>query len=331
PASHRDPEDAALPGPASGRSESSRPRSLGLPQNESTRTALDRLLSRSALAAAVELQTLAPAARRAVCILMLLDADPGQAAHPRAVWLDRLAAFGAQETPPREAAVPTTSEDQVPSGSMAPGKTDSLLQRTPASEDSSTGTGSAPGSTPPPAPETIDPPELGVHLDPRRRGRTAQGGVLYLLNLLKVTDAIAELMREFPGRRLRWTLHQLGCGLTGAAATDPAALAFAGLLPGSVPPTEEEPAATIEERVALQRFMDRIAGEVSTRLDLPPAAPGAVFELVCRRSAEIIADPGWIEAKFSLRDVSLDLRRVGLDLDPGHLPWLGCVVRFTYE
>ncbi|MCC6234189.1 MAG: hypothetical protein IT580_16215, partial [Verrucomicrobiales bacterium] len=86
PASHRDPETATQPGPASGRSESSHPRSLGLPQNESTRTALDQLLSRSSLAAAVELQTLAPAARRAVCILMLLDADPGQAAHPRAVW-----------------------------------------------------------------------------------------------------------------------------------------------------------------------------------------------------------------------------------------------------
>ena len=25
------------------------------------------------------------------------------------------------------------------------------------------------------------------------------------------------------------------------------------------------------------------------------------------------------------------VRRAGLDLDPGYVPWLGCVVRFLYE
>ena len=32
------------------------------------------------------------------------------------------------------------------------------------------------------------------------------------------------------------------------------------------------------------------------------------------------------------RHVSLmALRRLGLDLDPGWLPWLGCIVRFAYD
>jgi hypothetical protein len=48
------------------------------------------------------------------------------------------------------------------------------------------------------------------------------------------------------------------------------------------------------------------------------------------RRAELRIDPGWIEARFDLDDVSIDVRRAGLDLDPGYLPWLGAVVRFTY-
>jgi hypothetical protein len=29
--------------------------------------------------------------------------------------------------------------------------------------------------------------------------------------------------------------------------------------------------------------------------------------------------------------VSTDIRRAALDLDPGFLPWLGVVIKFTYE
>jgi hypothetical protein len=44
-----------------------------------------------------------------------------------------------------------------------------------------------------------------------------------------------------------------------------------------------------------------------------------------------VAHPGWLEIHFSLDDVATDLRRAGLDLDPGFLPWLGVVVRFVYD
>ena len=51
---------------------------------------------------------------------------------------------------------------------------------------------------------------------------------------------------------------------------------------------------------------------------------------VCARPAQIVTEPGWIEAHFSLEDVSLDIRRAGLDRDPDWVPWLGIVLRFVY-
>ena len=56
----------------------------------------------------------------------------------------------------------------------------------------------------------------------------------------------------------------------------------------------------------------------------------ALLLSVCRRHAVIHADPGWIDVDLRLDEVSVDVRRAGLDLDPGYLPWLGCVVRFRY-
>ena len=32
----------------------------------------------------------------------------------------------------------------------------------------------------------------------------------------------------------------------------------------------------------------------------------------------------------ALEDVSIDIRRTGLDLDPDWVPWLGVVLRFVY-
>jgi hypothetical protein len=56
-----------------------------------------------------------------------------------------------------------------------------------------------------------------------------------------------------------------------------------------------------------------------------------VLQFVCQRRAAIVADPGWIEVRLSLDEVSTEIRRVGLDLDPDYVPWLGVVVRFVYE
>ena len=39
---------------------------------------------------------------------------------------------------------------------------------------------------------------------------------------------------------------------------------------------------------------------------------------------------GSIEVRFPLSAVDTRVRRAGLDLDPDFVPWLGCVVRFSY-
>jgi hypothetical protein len=51
---------------------------------------------------------------------------------------------------------------------------------------------------------------------------------------------------------------------------------------------------------------------------------------IAGRSAEIVAEPAWLESRLSAAEVSTDVRRAGLDLDPGWIPWLGVVVRFVY-
>ena len=61
---------------------------------------------------------------------------------------------------------------------------------------------------------------------------------MYLLNLIARTDLPDRVMHDhrLTQRGLRWTLHQLAIGLLALAPDDPAALAFAGLLPDSFAP-----------------------------------------------------------------------------------------------
>ena len=73
-------------------------------------------------------------------------------------------------------------------------------------------------------------------------------------------------------------------------------------------------------------FAKRIEAALEERIEeKPPIA------FVCHRRGEIVADPGWIEVRLSLTDVETAIRGAGLDLDAGHIPWLGVVVRFVYD
>lgn len=138
-----------------------------------------------------------------------------------------------------------------------------------------------------------------------REAHTDWGGLLLLLHLVEEGE----------------DLHALGTALLHPLTdrddepldpADPALLAFAGLGPDDdPPPPPAEPPTT---------------DHIRQRLD----TLGLGVEQVCRKPAVIVADPGWIEARFSLDDVDVDIRRAGLDLDPGWLPWLGVVVRFRY-
>lgn len=170
--------------------------------------------------------------------------------------------------------------------------------------------------------------------------RTQWGGLLFLLHLVD-GPALGRAAGTLPGAgSLKLRLHATGRAVLARAVpdtpppddADPALLAFAGLAPGSPPP---EPEPRTETAVAL--LADETAGVLlqSLREHLHPSrlahAPGPALLLgVCHRPATVVADPGWIDVLLDLDAVSTDVRRAGLDLDLGFLPWLGCVVRFRY-
>jgi hypothetical protein len=161
---------------------------------------------------------------------------------------------------------------------------------------------------------------------------TAYGGLLFLLPLLPACGVLPGLEDEalWPPATggLRGALHSLALHLQAMDACDPTALAFCGL-----PPTAKPPAGhltlTAAQQMQLGAARDALLDSLAGRL---PAWRGpALLARVVQRGARIEVVPGWIEASFSLRDVSTELRRAALDLDPGFIPWLGAVLRFRYE
>jgi len=53
-------------------------------------------------------------------------------------------------------------------------------------------------------------------------------------------------------------------------------------------------------------------------------------ERLLHRPGTIFAERGWIDIEMPLGSVDIDIRRAGLDIDPGWIGWLGSVVRFRY-
>ncbi len=156
----------------------------------------------------------------------------------------------------------------------------------------------------------------------RRRHTTANAGVLFFLHVL---DAPLES---------RWAYYHLAQELVARssvereppAADDPALFVFCGLPPGSEPP-EQEPGDPVDARAdaVIAAVRDRLTGR-----DLALCDDTALLAAIVRRRGAVVADPGWIEVELDLDEVSVHLRAAGLDLDPGWLPELGCVVRFRY-
>jgi len=165
-------------------------------------------------------------------------------------------------------------------------------------------------------------------------GATRYGGLLFLLNLLNRIGLIDEIRDDVAlgGRAIRWTLHQLALRLVPVEQDDPAAMAFAGLLPGEKPLSDAEAGPDEDESEALDGWAQRITAAVGELLAESDFSSNEIaLNFVCRRDANVDGDPGWIVITFPIETVSVEIRRVGLDSDPGWLPWLGAVVRFVYE
>jgi len=115
-------------------------------------------------------------------------------------------------------------------------------------------------------------------------------------------------------------LRALGQAL-GVPAGDAAMRALCG---GETPWEEPLEAASLKasEQVAhWSAWLDEAAPELSVPRLLT----------VCLRDGRLRFEAGWVELHLPLDNVDTSVRRLGLDLDPGWLPWLGCVVRILYD
>jgi len=170
-------------------------------------------------------------------------------------------------------------------------------------------------------------------LDLRRRALSRFGGLLFLIAVLDDLELPEQIIKqELLGvRPFVWVIHQLALALAPIEPNDPAALAFAGLSPDAEPPSEGEAPPSESEARALSALAAHIVARLCSLLEREDQPEGSLLDFVCCRRGEIVADPGWIEVRLSLDEVVTDIRRAGLDLNPGYVPWLGVVVVFVYE
>jgi hypothetical protein len=187
-----------------------------------------------------------------------------------------------------------------------------------------TAAGEAPaGGTAADGPSTGDLPGTGPPAWP-----TDWAGLLFFLATAAeagLPEAVLsdEVLADQP---LSWTFYQLARRLIPAAGpTDPALFALAGLVPGDEP---QQPLAA--EAAHLDMHAGGWARVTAARLGQAERDAFDVAGEVAPRTGSIVASPGWIEVHLDLADVDIDVRRAGLDLDPGWVPWLGVVVIFVY-
>ena len=146
---------------------------------------------------------------------------------------------------------------------------------------------------------------------------TRVGGVLLLLNVLDRPD-----LRTWRGT---WDEPQAGwrhlVRLAGAldAAFDPPLTAFLA------------DACGLDHPDALLRLASQGTADEVWRLAERQFGHALLRSAVAGGPAWLRCDEPWIDVHFRLADARADLRRTGLDLDPGWLPWLGRVVRFHYD
>lgn len=169
----------------------------------------------------------------------------------------------------------------------------------------------------------VDPPaQLATVL------QTEFAGLLFLVHGVCSLGLVESLLHNevFCGRPIRFWLVLLARHWVPLLPLgDAAEFAFAGLAPGGPLPTDHEPSLSNAEQLALDDLAARLVPWLENRL-------GPLdLDFVIRRHARIVFEPGWIDVILNQQQVSTEIRRAGLDLDPGYLPWIGCVVRFVYE
>ena len=285
---------------------------------------------------------LPPQSVAAASALALLDGEPSLALRPAAqvmplVTAAALVSLGRGLRPGANDAAAADATESGAAGSLAP------------REDAQAGA-----------------PSTAAGAEPRLRTASPVTSVPSTEADAPATESAAGVATEFGG--LPYLLHLVGCcGLPERVANGE--LAEAGLArllyeigirllsrllgPGQRPDPEDAALASLCGRAPDGGWPSAIgAGEPGPRLGaaadaeaerliaalraavepsgLAAAPEQELLTTVCRRAGRIVADPGWIDVHLDLAEVSTEVRRCGLDLDLGYLPWLGCVVRFIY-
>ena len=327
-----------------------------------TRLLADELLGRSALARAIARSGLRPdqADAAAWAALVLAETDPSALGLPSAGGLLRMvaAAWGASAGPtaPATSATPATATAWAapgPTGLRDPpdaaGTAPDEAAATPAGlgtrsardtssrRDSHSTRDSHGGADPADATPGHVAAEAGTDdagPDDGFRGLpTEWGGLLFLLNLAPAAGLPHVVLAEpdLGGRSLPWLLQAAAVTLLPVPGDDPALAAFAGLGPAEPSPWRTGPPATASETRAVRRLAERWAGAAASALGRPAAEGAATVRALAARRGTVVFAPAWIEVVFALDEVDVGVRVAGLDLDPGWIPWLGCVLRYRYK
>ncbi|WP_300450143.1 hypothetical protein [Accumulibacter sp.] len=165
-------------------------------------------------------------------------------------------------------------------------------------------------------------PDLPELPEAGRWETTDWGGLLFWLGRLPASGALDWLAAqpEVAPDGLAMLLRGLADAL-GVPAGDAARAAFCG---GEVP-AGDLPARLAEYAAGL------VDGWAAWLAEAAPEMAAPRLATVCRRRGRLRCEPGWIELVLPLDSVDVSTRRLGLDLDPGWLPWLACVLRIRYE
>jgi hypothetical protein len=167
-------------------------------------------------------------------------------------------------------------------------------------------------------------PEAPALPDPDHRVITAWAGALFFLRLLAAPDVLS-------------TLHaQAGFSVDEPADTSALvqAVAMALHVPVDDPVMSVMTAGESLKEIApiMQAAANRLAAQWTQWLDETlPDAPEPRMQWVCQRPGRLQIEPGWIELHLDMDQIDTRLRRIGLDLDPGWVPFIGAVVRICYD
>jgi hypothetical protein len=161
---------------------------------------------------------------------------------------------------------------------------------------------------------------------------TQHAGVVFLLNVARDAGMPETLLDDpaLDGFDPGHLLARLALTLAPMPDDDPALIAFAGLDEKRMRRgwSREPLPPEIFERI--RTYADKWAAAASERMGRDDEDRRQVVAEIVDRTGRIEREQGWIDVHLALADVDLDIRRAGLDLDPGWVPWLGSVVRFCY-